>query len=114
MRRNVYLPDELDARLAALPELNVSAVVQRSLWDVVGCHHPAFECSTCRRALDRSELVDELVGRYYGDLLWELTPLVDAGATAEGAARIAKRVARDHGVRQADRLPLPRPARRAA
>lgn len=44
---------------------------------------------------------------FYRDLLHELGELARAGGTAVGAARVAKRVAREHGLDVA-RVPLPR------
>ncbi len=47
--------------------------------------------------------------RFYRDLLWELDEFARRpSATAIGAAAVAKRVAKTHGLEIADRLPLPR------
>lgn len=55
--------------------------------------------------------IDDALDALYRDLLWVLEDLVDSGGTAEGAARVLKAVAKQHGVRSAD-MPLPRPSRR--
>jgi len=47
--------------------------------------------------------------RFYADLRWELDQFVHGPKpTAAGAAVVVKRVAKAHGVRAADVLPLPR------
>lgn len=46
--------------------------------------------------------------RFYVELLFELGVHAQAGGTAEGAAAVAKRVARKHGVRAAEWVGLPR------
>ncbi len=111
-RVNVYLPDELAATLRAeLPELNLSQLVQEAIRGVLGCSHVELACRACAEPIDRWALVDDHLGRFYGDLLWELTDLVGRCGTAEGAARVVKAVAQRFRIRQADQIPLPRPTR---
>lgn len=113
-RRNVWLPDELEAQLRErLPDLNVSAVLQESLLDLLGedCEHRRLICVECGAEVHRSHLGGDAVAAYYSELIHELGPLVDQLGTAEGAARIAKRVALDFGVDGAERRALPRPPR---
>lgn len=115
-RRNVYLPDELEAQVAARrPDLNVSRVLQDALWGLLGddCEHRRLSCEDCGRELHRGDLGGAAVADYYRELLHELGPLVDQGGTAEGAARIAKRVAIEAGVPDAEHRALPRPPRTA-
>ncbi len=114
MRVNVYLPDELAERVRTeLPELNVSGKLQEALREALDCHHARLECACCSAELSRAGLEARAVEYFYRELLHELGPLVDNAGTAEGAARIAKRLALDAGVAAADRLPLPRPPRLA-
>lgn len=111
MRLNVYVPDDLGERVkAALPDVNVSAVLQAALTKLIDCDHARVACADCGEPMDLSEVAGEALSRFYGDLLWALQPLVDRGGTAEGAARIAKTVAIEMCVPRADR-PLPRPVR---
>lgn len=50
--------------------------------------------------------------QFYRDVLWALGEhAMRKGATAQGAAVVAKRVAKEHGLEIADRLPLPRLSR---
>ena len=48
------------------------------------------------------------IDRFYSDLLHELGCLAVSGGSAAGAAAVAKRVALQHGIRVAERIPLPR------
>lgn len=61
-------------------------------------------------AVDPTEApVSENLDRFYADLLHELGEFARRStATAIGAAVVVKRVAQAHGVKMADRLPLPR------
>ncbi|MCU1495376.1 MAG: hypothetical protein JWO62_3140 [Acidimicrobiaceae bacterium] len=49
--------------------------------------------------------------RFYAELLYELGEHAQRGGSAFGAAAVAKRVARAHGLEAASRFPLPRPTR---
>jgi hypothetical protein len=110
VRVNVYLPDVLAATVAErLPDLNVSAVLQRALAALLECRHDALSCAECATPVDRRELIDVELGRFYSDLMWELQTLVARCGTAEGAARIAKDLGGRYRVTLASRIPLPRP-----
>jgi hypothetical protein len=51
----------------------------------------------------------EALERFYLDVLWELGEFIRRPkATAVGAAVVVKRVAKAHGIKVADRFPLPR------
>jgi hypothetical protein len=116
-RKNVSLPDDLEASVRELlPDINVSAVLQdalRKLLEGGECPHNRLTCAECGVDVARSQVGGELAGRFYRELLHELGPLVDQLGTAEGAARIAKRIALELGVPGADHLGLPRPPRSA-
>lgn len=48
------------------------------------------------------------LANFYRDILYALEDLVDQGGTAVGAARVIRRVAKEHGVPNArDTLPVP-------
>jgi post-segregation antitoxin (ccd killing protein) len=112
VRVNVYLPDELNVAVRTrIPGVNVSAVLQRALQDLLECEHRRLVCAECASPIDMRERVDEALCSLYLDLHWRLVELVDRGGTAEGAARIAKDVALRHRVSCAPNLPLPRPTR---
>ena len=117
-RVNVYLPEELVALVrAALPGVNVSAVLQAGLRDLLDCPHPAAACAECGASIDLDERIDAALGAFYLDCLWELADLARRSGTAEGAARIVKSVALRHRIAVAERAPLPgmsRAERRAA
>ena len=113
-RLNVSVPDELVTLVRdQLPGLNVSGVLQDALRTKLSCSHDDLDCARCGGRLNHWALVDQALGRFYGDILWEVGELVrrSAGATAEGALRVVKRVATDKGVTEAAHRPLPRPAR---
>lgn len=115
-RLNVSVPDELVALVKEqLPGLNVSSVLQDGLRSKIACAHRELECVICGAHLDHFRLIDQALGRFYADIVWEVGELVrrSAGATAEGAVRVIKRVATDKGVTEADHKPLPRPGRKA-
>lgn len=48
---------------------------------------------------------------FYADLVWALDEHLHRGGTTEGAAVVAKRVAKKHGVKCADHISLPRLSR---
>lgn len=112
----MHLPDDLAASVREqLPDINVSAVLQDALRRMLEgeCPHNRLSCADCGSAVPRDQVGGEAAARFYRELLFELGPLVDQLGTAEGAARIAKRIAVELGVPGADRAPLPRPPRSA-
>lgn len=112
MRVSVYLPDELAATVRVeLPKLNVSAVLQRALADLLACDHRQLVCASCASLVDHQALAGAALRSFYTDLLLALYPLATRGATAEGAARVAKEVALRHRVPGAEHQALPRPSR---
>ena len=113
-RVTVYLPGELDAQVREnLPGVNISAVLQEALRQMLDCEHEHLRCADCGEAVDSSAAVGNALSKFWGELLWTWQPLVDRGGTAEGAARVGKEVAVRLGVPRAETQPLPRPTRRA-
>lgn len=113
MRLNVYVPDDLGETVKeALPDLNVSAVLQAALRAKLECSHERLRCDDCGEVVSGGVDAGEVLAAFWGDLLWAWQPLVDKGGTAEGAARVAKGIAVDAGVPGAELLPLPRRPRR--
>lgn len=111
VRVNVWVPDELLATIRErLPDLNVSRLLQDAMRGLLQCHHTELACATCAAEIDRWELVDGEISRFYREFLWRLEPLVMRVGTAEGAARIAKEVAQSFQLSAAD-APLPRPSK---
>lgn len=111
-RLSVYVSDELEAVIRReLPDVNVSAVLQRGLSELLGCEHRRAVCAECSSPIDMEHARDVALGSFYSDLLYRLEELVARGATAEGAARVAKDVALRHRVTVAKTLALPRPSR---
>ena len=110
-RMSVYVPDELDQAVREhLPGVNRSELLQRALRALLGCEHDAVVCADCGETVSIAETEADALDHFYRELLWALEEPVRAGATAEGAARVAKRVAERFSVRSAG-LPLPRPTR---
>lgn len=115
MRVNVYLPDDLGEQVkAALPDVNVSAVLQDALRRLLDCDHERLTCADCGEVVDASAVAGAAMDALWRELLWAWQPLVDKGGTAEGAARVGKDVAVRLGVPGAERRPLPRPPRHGA
>lgn len=111
-RVNVYLPAELQQVLRdKLPDVNLSQLLQEAIRGVLGCEHHELVCGTCAQPVDRWALVDERLGRFYGDLMWALEALVRRCGTAEGAARVLRDVGQRWQIGKADTIPLPRPSR---
>lgn len=115
MRLNVYVPDDLGERVRDdLPDVNVSAVLQRALRGLLDCDHEQMACVDCGQVVEHSVSAGEALEAFWRELIYAWGPLVDRGGTAEGAARVGKEVAVALGVPGAERRPLPRPARHAA
>ena len=111
-RVSVYVPDELEATVRErLPGVNRSEVLQRALRALLGCEHSAAVCADCGEPVSISGAEAAALDGFYSALLEALEEPVLRGATAEGAARVAKEVARRWRVPAAERLPLPRPTR---
>lgn len=115
-RKSVYVPDELIEQVdGQCPDLNLSALLQESLRRLLAgaCEHRRLTCQDCNASVSRAEVSAAAVGEFCRVLLAELEPLVDKLGTAVGAAQVAKRVAVEFGVPDAEHKPLPRPARAA-
>lgn len=111
-RMNVTLPDELAELVRReMPGLNVSAVLQRALSDLVECRHDELVCACCGARVQQRELVDVKLGAFYSEVVWQLQSPVTRCETAEGAARVLQSVARSWEVPTVDSTPLPRPTR---
>lgn len=111
-RMNVTLPDELAALVRReMPGLNVSAVLQRALSELVACPHDELVCACCGARVQQRALVDVRLGAFYQDVIWRLHEPIAQCATAEGAARVVQQTARSWEVPTVDRTPLPRPTR---
>lgn len=111
-RTNVYIPDELAATVRAeLPDLNLSQFVREALIGLLRCEHHELACAACSARISRREVVDGPLSAFWGELMDELELLALRGGTAEGAARVLRRVGQAHGASRADRRPLPRPTR---
>lgn len=114
-RVSLTLPDELLELIRAhSPRINMSGVLQEGLRSRLKCEHKLLACSRCMASFGRRELVDEELGRFYGDAMWEVGQLVyRGGGTAEGAVRLFHEVAERHQITQASHTTLPRPSRAA-
>lgn len=108
-RMTITLPDLLAARVAEMPGLNVSGVLQKALWALIDCPHQDLVCQRCSQPVDSNQRQTEALRRFYGEVMDRLEQLVAQGATAEGAARAVRQLGETH--RCADRRPLPRPTR---
>jgi hypothetical protein len=111
-RMNVTLPDELAELVRReMPGLNVSAVLQRALSDLIECRHDALVCACCGAKVQHRELVDVRLGAFYQEAMWQLHAPIARCETAEGAARVLQSLARSWEVPTVDATPLPRPTR---
>ena len=112
MRLNVYLPDELGEQVKEhLPNVNVSALLQDALRDLLECGHERLACAGCGEQVDPTVVAGAALDSFYAELLWRWQALVDNRGTAVGAAQVAKSVAVEMGVPGAERRSLPRPPR---
>ncbi|HUC37020.1 MAG TPA: hypothetical protein VMR97_07850 [Acidimicrobiales bacterium] len=112
MRLNVYLPDELATTVREkLPDIKMSGVLQEALRGLLGCHHAELCCRTCAIPITRAEITTEALDAFYAELSDRLDLLVRRVGTAEGAAKVARDVARRHGIGFASWRALPRPTR---
>lgn len=112
VRLSVWVPDELaDTIKERLPMANVSRVLQDGLRSLLKCPHDTAACGDCGAPMDKAQIIDEALSSFYRALMWELHDLVNAGGTAEGAARVLKGVGEAHQVSAARRISLPRPPR---
>jgi hypothetical protein len=93
----VWVSEELDALAATLPDVNWSAALAAGIRALAGCEHHELECSSCGAPTTRAELVGPPLEELYRSIMFELGLKV-AQAGYEGAARIVRRVATDHGV----------------
>lgn len=111
-RVNVHLPDDLAALIRTqTPGLNVSAVLQDALRDLVSCTHEHLTCSACGATVERAELTDLALSAFYTDIMWELQEPVSRCETAEGAARVLKALATGRRISAARTVGVPRPTR---
>ena len=109
-RINVTLPDAMiELVRREMPGLNVSGVLRGALAELVECPHVELACSCCGAVVERQELVDVALSRFFQEVMWQLREPVGRCATAEGAARVVAQVARSWEVPVVDRTPLPRP-----
>lgn len=112
MRLNVSVPDQLVEQVREeLPDLNVSAVLQRALRELIECEHERYLCADCGEDVEPDDIAREAMGLLWAELVHAWQPLVDRGGTAEGAARVGKEVAVRMGAAGAERRALPRPPR---
>lgn len=108
-RVNLTLPDELhDQALRDLPALNWSEVLRQGLFDRIGCEHHALYCRDCRSPVSAAAVAKGQLRLFWLDELDELERAVVADFTAEGTARVLRRVAARHHV---DPGPTPRRTR---
>jgi hypothetical protein len=113
-RVSLTLPDELLVLIRTQsPRVNLSGVLQEGLRARLKCDHREVTCVRCAAPFGRRELVDEELGRFYGDAMWELGELARRAGTAEGAARILHEIAERHSITKATFTSLPRPSRAA-
>ena len=103
VRITIYVPDDLGEQVRSA-DMNVSAVAQEALRQRLGCTHDHLSCAGCGDVLEHSDVAGAALAAFYDELLWAFEPLVDRGGTAEGAARVAKSVALQHGVERAETI----------
>jgi hypothetical protein len=111
-RINIWVtPGLLEAAREVNPDLNVSALVQEALREVIGCSHEELACRKCSAPIVRADVVEKAVTSFYLDALDAIGELVRRGGTAEGAARKLREIAGRWRLKIATEAPLPRPTR---
>lgn len=110
-RRTVWIPDELDAlALEQLPAINWSAALQAGVRALLECSHEQLGCTSCGEQVPRHRIVGGPLEDLYRSIMLELGTRV-ASPGYEGAARIVRRVAIDHGVPGVAAVATPRATR---
>lgn len=108
-RINLTLPDELhDQALRDHPGLNFSEVLREGLWARLSCDHAELYCRTCHSPISPAAVAEDQLRLFWLDELDELERAVVADFTAEGTARVLKRVAVRHHLEPG---PMPRRTR---
>lgn len=111
-RVNLSVPDDVLARVRAdLPGVNLSATLREALGRLLRCSHDELVCSMCAGVIERRVMLDDVLGRFYDDAMWELRTAIAGGGTLEGFGTVLKRVATGYGVSKAATTPLPRSTR---
>lgn len=110
-RVTVYVDDELYTRMRAEhPELNKSAVFQAGLRSLESCEHLELRCRCCGDTVTRAELAGAAMAGLYRAINARLFERV-AQPGYEGAARLIRNLAADHGVPGVLATPVPRKTR---
>lgn len=111
---SLTLPAELARAVREkFPRINYSKVLRDGLQAMLGCRHERLACVHCGNVETRWGLVGAELRQFLGDVLWsDLVGLVDAGGTAEGAARLIRERAIRLGLPGAEALPVPKATRR--
>lgn len=110
-RRTVWISDELDQlALDRLPDLNWSAALQAGVRALLECDHRDLTCSACGEATTAAAVQGEALGAFYRAVMFELGRHVDRPGF-EGAARIVRTLAADHGVPGVSTVAVPRATR---
>lgn len=111
-RVNLSIPVELLEHVREqAPGLNLSAVLRDALAAKLGCTHDELTCCECATVVDRREMIDAALCRFYSDVQWEHSHAIGAGGTLDGFGTVLKRVAQSYGVSNVDRVPLARSTR---
>lgn len=111
-RVNVSLPDALWRRVRTqMPGVNFSAVLRAGLVAQLSCTHDELICDACTGQMERRVMLDDVLGRFYDDAMWELRSHLAGGGTLEGFGMVLKRIAQGYGVSKAATVPIPRSTR---
>lgn len=114
MRRNVWIPDDLDQLLRdRYPDANLSEIVQRAVSELIGCQHAEVACVCCGTRLRADDLGRDAAGSLWRDAWGKLAAQVAIGGTLTGFGRVLRQVGMDHGVIRALEAVEPRPSRAA-
>lgn len=114
MRRNVWIPDELDeAMRARYPNVNLSELVQSAVAKLIECDHHDVGCIVCGTRLRIDDLGREAASSLWRDAWGRLAVQLAQGATLTGFGRVLRQVGMDHGVLRALEAIEPRPSRAA-
>ena len=96
-RINLTLPDELhDQALREHPGLNFSEVFREGLYARIGCDHTELYCAGCHSPVSAAAVAKNQLRLFWLDERDELERAVVSNFTAEGTARVLKRVAERH------------------
>ena len=110
-RVTVWVSDELlDAAMAKAPGLKKSEAFQAGLRAIAACDHEELRCACCGETVTADGIAGPRLTHLFESTMRRLRERISSPGY-EGAARLVRQVAADHGVPGVLATPVPRPTR---